>query len=77
MPQRVMEMFNLGPNGSLVYCMEYLEANLDWLVQRILATTRLGYESVGEGVEGERTAFGCSYLIFDCPGQVCAIQANL
>jgi hypothetical protein len=67
-----METFNLGPNGSLVYCIEYLEANLDWLVHRILAATRIGYEASEEEEveESYRTAFGCSYLIFDCPGQV-------
>ena len=27
----VMENFKLGPNGALVYCMEFLEKNLDWL----------------------------------------------
>ena len=28
----VMEQFDLGPNGALLYCMEYLEENLgDWL----------------------------------------------
>lgn len=27
----VMEALRLGPNGGLLYCMEYLEANLDWL----------------------------------------------
>ena len=27
----VMEGLRLGPNGGLLYCMEYLEANLDWL----------------------------------------------
>ena len=28
----VMEEMNLGPNGALLYCMEYLEDNLeDWL----------------------------------------------
>ncbi|XP_033750685.1 GPN-loop GTPase 2-like [Pecten maximus] len=27
----VMEMVKLGPNGGLVYCMEYLEKNIDWL----------------------------------------------
>lgn len=26
----VMENCNLGPNGALVYCMEFLEKNLDW-----------------------------------------------
>lgn len=27
----VMEELNLGPNGGLMYCMEYLLENLDWL----------------------------------------------
>eukprot|EP00957_Ditylum_brightwellii_P108138 8249656-Ditylum_brightwellii.AAC.1 len=27
----VMEELGLGPNGSLIYCMEYLLENLDWL----------------------------------------------
>ncbi|XP_027720759.1 GPN-loop GTPase 2 [Vombatus ursinus] len=31
----VMEALKLGPNGGLVYCMEYLEANLDWLHDRL------------------------------------------
>lgn len=29
--QDVMEEFKLGPNGGLVYCMEYLLLNIDWL----------------------------------------------
>jgi hypothetical protein len=27
-----MEMLKLGPNGALVYCMEFLETNFEWLV---------------------------------------------
>ena len=27
----VMEELKLGPNGALIYCMEYLLLNLDWL----------------------------------------------
>lgn len=27
----VMDGLKLGPNGGLLYCMEYVEANLDWL----------------------------------------------
>eukprot|EP01098_Paradermamoeba_levis_P006898 TRINITY_DN285_c0_g1_i1.p1 TRINITY_DN285_c0_g1~~TRINITY_DN285_c0_g1_i1.p1 ORF type:complete len:291 (-),score=74.53 TRINITY_DN285_c0_g1_i1:231-1103(-) len=27
----VMEEFNYGPNGGLIYCMEYLLENVDWL----------------------------------------------
>lgn len=31
----VMEQHGLGPNGALIYCMEYLEANFDWLEERL------------------------------------------
>jgi GPN-loop GTPase len=33
--ETVQEELELGPNGGLVYCMEYLEANLDWLKERL------------------------------------------
>ncbi len=51
-----MEEYGLGPNGAILYCVEYLEANFDWLVERL---DRL--------LEGER---GDGYVIFDTPGQV-------
>ena len=47
----VMDEFKLGPNGGLVYCMEYLLDNVDWLEEKI-------------------AELDCSYIIFDCPGQV-------
>ncbi|ORY51432.1 hypothetical protein BCR33DRAFT_694289 [Rhizoclosmatium globosum] len=31
----VMTEYNLGPNGGLIYCMEYLEKNMDWLLGRL------------------------------------------
>lgn len=31
----VMDLLHLGPNGGLVYCMEYLERNIDWLQQKL------------------------------------------
>ncbi|KAI0360317.1 hypothetical protein OH77DRAFT_1418196 [Trametes cingulata] len=31
----VMNGFGLGPNGGMLYCMEYLEANYDWLEERL------------------------------------------
>lgn len=31
----VMENLNLGPNGALMYCMEYLDENFDWLLQQL------------------------------------------
>lgn len=35
----VMEHLKLGPNGALVYCMEYLEENFDWLLSRLKQST--------------------------------------
>ncbi|OWK54131.1 GPN-loop GTPase 2 [Lonchura striata] len=32
-----MAGLGLGPNGGLLYCMEYLEANTDWLRERLRA----------------------------------------
>ena len=31
----VMSRLNLGPNGGLIFCMEYLEKNLDWLKKKL------------------------------------------
>ncbi|KAL0346810.1 UNVERIFIED_CONTAM: GPN-loop GTPase QQT1 [Sesamum calycinum] len=31
----VMAEHSLGPNGGLVYCMDYLEKNIDWLESRL------------------------------------------
>ncbi|NXI53235.1 GPN2 GTPase, partial [Chloroceryle aenea] len=33
----VMDSLKLGPNGGLIYCMEYLEANFDWLQEKLAA----------------------------------------
>ena len=33
--EEVMEELDLGPNGGLVYCMEYLLSNLDWLQEHL------------------------------------------
>lgn len=31
----VMDQYKLGPNGALLYCIEYLEKNIDWLLDQI------------------------------------------
>ena len=31
----VMDELKLGPNGGLVYCMEYLLQNMDWLEENL------------------------------------------
>lgn len=33
----VMEQLHLGPNGAMVYCMDFLLHNIDWLLDRIRA----------------------------------------
>lgn len=35
----VMENLSLGPNGALMYCMEFLETNFDWLLKQIKGST--------------------------------------
>lgn len=35
----VMEHYNLGPNGALMYCMEFLEENFDWLLEQLKSST--------------------------------------
>ncbi|KAK8719503.1 hypothetical protein OTU49_013999, partial [Cherax quadricarinatus] len=35
--EEVMSTQDLGPNGALIYCMEFIEANLSWLVEKIQA----------------------------------------
>jgi len=32
----VMKHFKLGPNGALIYCMEFLETNIKWLITKVL-----------------------------------------
>lgn len=33
--QDAMSTHQLGPNGGMLYCMEYLEANFDWLQEKL------------------------------------------
>ncbi|KAL7440892.1 hypothetical protein ACHAXH_004462 [Discostella pseudostelligera] len=57
----VMSELNLGPNGGLLYCMEYIEHHLGTVLQ--LLKERLG---IIEGSSG----CGGAYLLFDLPGQI-------
>jgi len=51
----VMVECQLGPNGGLLYAMEYIEVNLDWLITRIRKLVN---------------DIAVPYVLFDCPGQV-------
>lgn len=57
-----MSAHGLGPNGAMLYCLEYLEKNLDWLEEEL-------ERAMGEmGWTGERR--GEAFVVFDTPGQV-------
>jgi hypothetical protein len=56
----VMEETGLGPNGGLIYCMEYLEAHADAVIDRLHNLIR----------DQTQLSSRSPYLIFDFPGQV-------
>eukprot|EP00897_Mesotaenium_endlicherianum_P004597 jgi/Mesen1/4165/ME000219S03297 len=39
----VMADYKLGPNGGLVYCMDYLEKNIDWLLEKLKPLEKENY----------------------------------
>jgi len=39
----VMREYGLGPNGGILYCMECLEANFDWLEEKLNALGKEAY----------------------------------
>lgn len=63
----VMDKLDLGPNGGMIYCMEYLiEKNLDWLETELKKYVTLHPQNG----EPPRSGFVEHYVLFDCPGQV-------
>ena len=58
----VMDQLGLGPNGGLVYCMEYMEAHVEDIIKMI-------QERVAT-LEAQRDQTKRTYLIIDLPGQV-------
>jgi hypothetical protein len=53
--EKIMDQLDLGPNGAILYCMEYLEQNVNWLKEQIEALSISSHQT---------------YVLFDCPGQV-------
>lgn len=66
----VMKQLGLGPNGGLVYCMEYLEAHVEEVAEMI--EQRVVQEVMGDndGCSLSAVPGGGIYLLFDLPGQV-------
>ncbi|KAF6002234.1 GPN-loop GTPase 2 [Cyanidiococcus yangmingshanensis] len=80
-----MERFHLGPNGALMYCMEYLLENIDWLERALVEFHQSGNESLDHtpagdtrrdqgrdhsSNDGSNTGSWVDYIIIDMPGQV-------
>lgn len=74
-----MEELDLGPNGALLYCMEYLIENIDWyqvffslfrqIVERFQKSCTRPYDLCLRLTE-QLDDYAEDYLIFDCPGQI-------
>ena len=66
------DQLRLGPNGSLVFCWEFLLDNMDWLRKELQgapnATTETGEEDDGDGAP--EAEVDDDYILFDCPGQI-------
>ncbi len=62
-----MTEHSLGPNGAMLYTMEYLEANIDWLEEGLEDLRKKEEERWGDdgGEHGKKP-----YFLFDLPGQV-------
>ncbi|KAK4054369.1 hypothetical protein OIO90_003602 [Microbotryomycetes sp. JL221] len=60
--QDAMDAHHLGPNGAMLYCLEYLEANIDWLENELDKVMR----AKGWTEDKANDAF----VVFDTPGQV-------
>jgi GPN-loop GTPase len=63
----VMQQLGLGPNGGLVYCMEYLEAHVEEVGEMI--EERIRQEVIDDSIGGSGAGGGI-YVLFDLPGQV-------
>ncbi|XP_075511863.1 GPN-loop GTPase QQT1-like isoform X2 [Primulina tabacum] len=75
----VMAEHSLGPNGSLIYCMDYLEKNIDWLESKLKPLLKVTSYNQNTQTCLEMTALlpfqdvilpDDHYLLFDFPGQV-------
>jgi hypothetical protein len=71
-----MAEMNLGPNGGLVYAMEYLVENIDWLqVGVAVSDAKVVFYHQFEMLiaihhQDELGEYEDDYYIFDCPGQI-------
>ena len=57
----VMEELKLGPNGGMMYCMEYLQANIQWLIDLLTPYVAKQYYVVIDcpGIPGNAASSHC------------------
>ena len=69
--ERIQRESELGPNGAVLYALEEVETNFEWLEEKLRG---LGGESPPWRRDIRRrsrlTPVADDYVLFDCPGQV-------
>ncbi|PLW16176.1 hypothetical protein PCANC_19583 [Puccinia coronata f. sp. avenae] len=65
--EEVMEFHGLGPNGSILFCLEFLEKNFDWFSDRLAALTSPSSSSSSDHHPAQDDI---DYIVLDLPGQV-------
>ncbi|OAV99182.1 hypothetical protein PTTG_00005 [Puccinia triticina 1-1 BBBD Race 1] len=73
--EEVMEFHRLGPNGSILFCLEFLEKNFDWFSEKLAALTSPSSTSYSSAAPGPSSpsatpAEEIDYIVLDLPGQV-------
>jgi GTPase SAR1 family protein len=68
----VMSELNLGPNGGLLYCMEYIEHHLCDVLMLLKERLGIGSRTSGAHQQNQQQSVISSraYLLFDLPGQI-------
>lgn len=62
----VMKNEKLGPNGSFLFCIEFLYTNINWLYRRIEEE----FNDTKRRIQEMKAENRKPYIIFDCPGQI-------
>ena len=57
----VMQTLNLGPNGALLYCIDFLDTNFDWLKTELQKAIEMEKKKAKQSV---------IYVLVDSPGQI-------
>lgn len=66
----IMEEDKLGPNGGVLYALEELENNFDWLENGLKELGGMSDMSWLHTFTDWFDEFSEDYILFDCPGQV-------